>query len=72
MYNSLDCETAVMHKLQSHILEYADLLLSVVECTAELDWYIIILPTVTVDMCIKYSTVKFLDTQPRVMLPCIV
>ena len=57
MYNSLDCETAIMHKLQSHILEYADLLLSVVECTAELDWYIYmyihcnVLPIITVHLC---------------------
>ena len=35
----IDCETAIMHRLQSVIVEYTESLLTVVECSAELDWY---------------------------------
>ena len=34
----LDHETAIMHRLQSIVLEHAVLLLKVMEYTAELDW----------------------------------
>ena len=34
----LDHETAIMHRLQSIVLEHTALLLKVMEYTAELDW----------------------------------
>ena len=34
----LDTETAIMHKLQSVLMEHSDALMSVIECTTELDW----------------------------------
>jgi len=33
-----DEETAIMHRLQSTILEYSEVLLSVMDYCAELDW----------------------------------
>ena len=36
----IDEETAIMHRLQSTILEYSQVLLSVMEHCAELDWYV--------------------------------
>ena len=34
----LDHETAIMHRLQSIILEHTNVLMKVMEYTAELDW----------------------------------
>lgn len=34
-----DHETAIMHRLQTVILEHTKVLLDVMECCAELDWY---------------------------------
>jgi hypothetical protein len=34
----IDHETAIMHRLQSIVLEHTELLLKVMEYTAELDW----------------------------------
>ena len=36
----IDCETAIMHRLQSVISEHTQTLVSIVECAAELDWYV--------------------------------
>lgn len=40
--NIIDCETAIMHRLQSVISEHTQTLVSIVECAAELDWYVYI------------------------------
>ena len=34
----IDTETAMMHRLQSVLMEHSDALISVIECTTELDW----------------------------------
>lgn len=34
-----DHETAIMHRLQTVILEHTKVLMDVMECCAELDWY---------------------------------
>ena len=36
---SSDHETAIMHRLQTVILEHTKVLMDVMECCAELDWY---------------------------------
>ena len=68
-----DCETAIMHKLQSHILEYSDLLMSVVECTAELDWYVLVVcinsASCVIKMIIKSSLFLLIIIQPSVFGP---
>lgn len=39
VFLSSDHETAIMHRLQTVILEHTKVLLDVMECCAELDWY---------------------------------
>lgn len=36
----LDQETAVMHRLQDSILEYAEIFHKIIQLSAELDWYV--------------------------------
>ena len=36
----LDLETAIMHKLQNAILEKSEVLFTVMQYSAELDWYV--------------------------------
>ena len=38
LVRSLDHETAIMHRLQTVILEHTKVLMDVMECCAELDW----------------------------------
>jgi len=38
LFLSTDHETAIMHRLQTVILEHTKVLIDVMECCAELDW----------------------------------